>query len=81
MSAQMDPFRFAAMIFDLERQMTELLALRRAICLLNAKGSRPLGARHPRRRRALARCKAQKVLRTVRYREFDQRGVTPSPST
>jgi hypothetical protein len=34
----------------LEQQMTELLALRRAVCLLNAKRSRPKGSRrriHP----------------------------------
>jgi hypothetical protein len=34
----------------LEQQMTELVALRRAVCLLNAKRSRPKGSRrrvHP----------------------------------
>ena len=50
MSAQMDLFKFAATISDLERQMTELLALRRAVCLLNAKRRQPIGARRARRR-------------------------------
>jgi hypothetical protein len=37
-------------LLKLEQQMTELVALRRAVCLLNAKRSRPKGSRrriHP----------------------------------
>jgi hypothetical protein len=51
MSIQIEAIRsHSSKLLKLEQQMTELLALRRAVCLLNAKRSRPKGSRrriHP----------------------------------
>jgi hypothetical protein len=81
MSDQMDPLKFAAMICDLEHQMTELLALRRAICLLNAERSRPLGARYPRRRASISSMQSSESVARYRYRESDQSRVARLPPT
>ena len=54
MSIQIEVIRsHFSRLLKLEEQMTELLALRRALCLLNAKRSRPKGS--PRLYRASAR--------------------------
>jgi hypothetical protein len=82
MSDRMDPLKFAAMVCDLERQMTELLALRRAICLLNAERSRPVGPRYPRRRRAsISSIRNSESVARCRYRESDQNHVARLPPT
>jgi hypothetical protein len=82
MSDQMDPLKFAAIICDLERQMTELLALRRAICLLNAERSRPLGPRYPRRRRtSISSMQSAESVARCCYRESDRGRVARLPPT
>jgi len=83
MSDQMDPLKFAAMICDLERGMTELLALRRAICLLNAERSRPHGPRYPRRRRraSISSMQNSESVARFRYHESDQSRIARLPPT
>jgi hypothetical protein len=55
---------------ELERQMGELIALRRAVCLLNASRDRPKGSRRRPHRASASSARGAVCYRTPERREF-----------